>query len=168
MKIPHPDSSIQCSRGPKVKAQFFLGEKGIVKVALSPSSTSNFEWQVFYSTKSPLLNLIEEWIESFCKKRQPTIVLPLILKGLPPYTTQVLSILRDIPLGLSLTYEALAEISGNPKGARAVGNACARNPFPLIIPCHRVLASRNRIGGFSSGLDIKKQLLNFEGIQFQE
>lgn len=165
------DSFVQCyqmTRGPRIKAQFYLGDRGILKVQLAPSESEHFEWEVFdTSSHTTLVSLIEEWVESFCKKQQPPVFLPLMLQGLPPYTTRVLSILREIPLGVSLTYEALAEISGSPKGARAVGNACAKNPFPLIIPCHRVLASRGHLGGFSCGLEIKKSLLKFEEIEFR-
>lgn len=168
MKILQKDSLLTNEKGPAIRAEFCLGEKGIEKISLTFKKSGCFEWCFSGTNPKPaMLDLIKEWVESYCKGRQPDIILPIMFKGLPPYTTQVLSILRDIPFGLSLTYQALAEISGNPKGARAVGNACARNPFPLIIPCHRVLASNNQLGGFSGGPEIKKCFLNFEGIPFK-
>jgi methylated-DNA-[protein]-cysteine S-methyltransferase len=67
----------------------------------------------------------------------------------------------DIPYGETRSYKQIAETIGRPKAFRAVANACGKNPYPIIIPCHRVVAS-NGIGGFSLGLKLKKQLLKFE------
>ncbi len=69
-----------------------------------------------------------------------------------------------IPYGGVITYGDIAKAIGNPKASRAVGNAVGANPFPIIIPCHRVVAS-NGIGGFSSGLAIKKKLFRIERIK---
>lgn len=164
-----PVSIKQKSRGPAITAKFSVSEKGITGVQLSQNpSQKGFEWHVCEGDSSPLvLDLLERWIDSYCKKKQPDIHLPIVLQGLPPYTTQVLSILRELPFGVTLTYQALAEVTGNPHGARAVGNACARNPFPLIIPCHRVLHASNGLGGFSCGLELKKALLTFEGSSYK-
>lgn len=153
-------------RGPPLHLKFFVDERGITEIKLAlQKSVSGLLWEIVGTGGSPLLQgLIEKWIESYCKKRQPDVFLPVVLDGLPPYTTRVLSILRDIPFGLSLSYKELAEITCNPQGARAVGNACAKNPCPLVIPCHRVLAAASGIGGFSGGLELKKTLLTFESI----
>ncbi|MCC6128653.1 MAG: methylated-DNA--[protein]-cysteine S-methyltransferase [Acidobacteria bacterium] len=70
--------------------------------------------------------------------------------------------LRQVKPGKTVTYAGLAELTGRPNAFRACGMANARNPVPLIIPCHRVVAS-NGIGGYSSGLDRKKWLLKHEG-----
>ncbi|HOM96553.1 MAG: methylated-DNA--[protein]-cysteine S-methyltransferase [Candidatus Methanofastidiosa archaeon] len=70
----------------------------------------------------------------------------------------------NIPMGYVSTYSRIAKSIGVPKGARAVGNALANNPFPLIIPCHRVIRSDGRLGGFGGGLEMKKKLLENEGI----
>jgi len=67
-------------------------------------------------------------------------------------------------MGYVSTYSRIAKSIGVPKGARAVGNALANNPFPLIIPCHRVIRSDGRLGGFGGGLEMKKKLLENEGI----
>ncbi len=70
--------------------------------------------------------------------------------------------LREIPYGRAITYGELARRLGCLRGARAVGLALARNPIPIIIPCHRVVGSRS-LGGFSAGLEIKRFLLQLEG-----
>ena len=71
-----------------------------------------------------------------------------------------------IPRGWVSTYKKIATVIGVPNGARAVGNALAKNPFPIIIPCHRAIRSDGRLGGFQGGIKMKKALLKFEGIQF--
>ena len=80
---------------------------------------------------------------------------------LSPFSQKVLEAMQKIPFGSVQTYAQLAESASCPKGARAVGNVCRANPFPLIIPCHRVVA-RHGLGGFAYGLEMKMQLLDFE------
>ena len=68
----------------------------------------------------------------------------------------------SIPLGEVRTYKWVAARAGSPKAARAVGQALKRNPYPLIIPCHRVVASGGKIGGYSGGIKTKRMLLDLE------
>lgn len=70
-----------------------------------------------------------------------------------------------IPRGSVSTYSRIANHIGKPRAARAVGNALANNPFPLVIPCHRAVRSDGSLGGYQGGLDMKKQLLEMEGIK---
>jgi methylated-DNA-[protein]-cysteine S-methyltransferase len=82
------------------------------------------------------------------------------------FQRRVLSQVMGIPKGKVSTYGRLAEKSRASKGARAVGNALAMNPYPLIIPCHRVIRSDGSLGGFGGGLKMKRELLLMEGISF--
>lgn len=151
---------------PPLDVTFHVVEKGIahVAVALNPDRQENIEWKIVGKTVSPILKgLVTKWMSSYIKGVQPQVSLPLLFEHLPPYTKRVLTLLRDVPFGVTLTYKQLAEITGNPNGARAVGSACSNNPLLLIIPCHRVLAAKG-LGGFSSGLDVKQALLSFEGL----
>ena len=66
------------------------------------------------------------------------------------------------------SFRELAERIGNPHAARAVGGAVGANPLPILVPCHRVLATMGRIGGYSGGLDKKRLLLEIEGISWKE
>ena len=72
--------------------------------------------------------------------------------------------ITKIPFGSVRTYKEIACLIGNSQSSRAVANACAKNPYPIIIPCHRVIRSDGSIGGYSGsgGINKKKQLLNFE------
>ena len=79
---------------------------------------------------------------------------------LSPFEQKVLGETKNIKYGRTMTYSQLAEKIGC-RGARAVGNALGKNPIPIIIPCHRVVAKKG-IGGYSAGIDIKTRLLEFE------
>ena len=71
-----------------------------------------------------------------------------------------------IPRGRVSTYGRIAMRLGAPSAARAVGTALARNPFPIIIPCHRAISSNGELGGFRGGLKMKRALLELEGVEF--
>jgi len=72
--------------------------------------------------------------------------------------------MTKIPLGKTGSYGELARAIGRPKAVRAVGGACGANPIPVLVPCHRVLAANHKLGGFSGGLDRKRELLKREGV----
>jgi methylated-DNA-[protein]-cysteine S-methyltransferase len=74
--------------------------------------------------------------------------------------------LQAIPYGQTASYKEVASRLGQPRAMRAVGNANGRNPIAIIVPCHRVLAHDGSLGGYSSGLDIKRWLLQHEGVEF--
>jgi methylated-DNA-[protein]-cysteine S-methyltransferase len=80
----------------------------------------------------------------------------------------VLSAERTIPRGRVASYSGLALHIGRPRAARAVGTALARNPFPIVIPCHRTVRTDGSLGGFGGGLDMKRALLEMEGVGFDQ
>jgi len=88
--------------------------------------------------------------------------MPLELPDAAPFTRRVWSLLQEIPFGQTITYAELALKAGSPRGARAAGGACAANQLPVIIPCHRVVASHG-LGGYAYGLEWKRTLLELEG-----
>lgn len=90
----------------------------------------------------------------------------LHMKACGEFQRRILSQVMRIPRGKVSTYGRLAERSRASRGARAVGNALATNPYPLIIPCHRVIRSDGSLGGFGGGLKMKEGLLIMEGIAF--
>ena len=92
-------------------------------------------------------------------------------KNLPPldlagteFQKSVWNALRNIPLGKTKSYGEIARAIGKPKAVRAAGGACGANPIPVLVPCHRVLAANTKLGGFSGGLNRKRELLTREGI----
>ena len=79
-----------------------------------------------------------------------------------PFQKKVLTALRGVPDGETISYGKLAEKIGTPKASRAVGQANAKNPIPIVIPCHRVIGSSGKLTGFGGGLSIKQALLDLE------
>lgn len=93
---------------------------------------------------------------------------PIDLRGLTRFQQKVLKILQQTPRGEVRTYAWLARKSGRPKAARAVGNAMARNPVPILIPCHRVVPTAGGIGNYGLGAAMKRRLLLSEGVWVEE
>jgi O-6-methylguanine DNA methyltransferase len=91
---------------------------------------------------------------------------PYDLSDATDFQRTVWAALEKIPPGETQTYGELAQEIGNAKAVRAVGRGCATNPIPVLIPCHRMVAARGKIGGFSGGLKWKEALLKREGALF--
>ncbi|TYB31493.1 MAG: MGMT family protein [Candidatus Mcinerneyibacterium aminivorans] len=89
--------------------------------------------------------------------------LPVVDKG-TNFQKKVWKAIYRIPRGKTYTYKKIGSIINN-RGYRAIGQACNKNPFPILIPCHRVV-SQNGIGGFALDIEIKRNLLKFEGCEF--
>ncbi len=89
---------------------------------------------------------------------------PIVLSG-PPFYRKVWAALRRVPRGEVCTYAQLARAARSPRAMRAVGQAMAHNPLPLVVPCHRVIADHARLGGYTGGTERKRVLLALEGIE---
>jgi methylated-DNA-[protein]-cysteine S-methyltransferase len=110
----------------------------------------------------PVLREAARQLDLYFARRLRRFDLPLAAQG-TDFQRRVWAAMSEIPYGETATYGGLAAMLGS--GPRAVGTACGRNPIPIVVPCHRVLASGGREGGFSggSGLPTKRQLLAIEG-----
>lgn len=82
------------------------------------------------------------------------------------FKREVLQGVSKIPYGQVYTYGEIAERCGQPKAVRAVGQALGANPIPIVIPCHRVVAAGGKLGGFSAGANVKRKLLELEGVRW--
>ena len=121
------------------------------------SLDSTFTWSFSGDgEKGPIV----KWLEGYAEKRSN--LYPLPLEALTHFQRRVLQTLQKVPFGSTMSYGNLAREIGNPKAARAIGGACHNNPFPLLIPCHRVISADGSLGGFATDLEIKRRLLNFE------
>jgi O-6-methylguanine DNA methyltransferase len=99
--------------------------------------------------------------------RKPTALPPLDLSRYTDAERKVYAELIRIPFGRIISYAGLAELSGSPQGARFIGNCMAKNDFPILIPCHRVIYSDRSLGNYSGGIEVKKELLTFEGVKIR-
>lgn len=115
------------------------------------------------SDEARLLDQVFAELSEYAGGKRRVFTLPWRLEGMTDFGRQVLGACAEIPWGETATYGELAHRIGNPGAVRAVGGALGRNPLPIVIPCHRVLAASG-IGGFSGGLDWKRRLLGVEAI----
>ena len=100
-------------------------------------------------------------LNEYALGKRKTFELRLDPKG-TVFQKKVWLAMREIPYGQTKTYGDLARAVGSPKGFRAVGGACNRNPIAIVQPCHRVVGSDGKLTGFFGGLDLKQKLLDFE------
>ena len=111
----------------------------------------------------PIFHDTELQLNEYFRGKRKSFSIPMTLDG-TEFQQKVWKQLQLIPFGETISYQELAERVGDRKKARAVGNANGKNPIPIIVPCHRVIAKDGSLGGFGGGLPIKRYLLELEGI----
>lgn len=103
-----------------------------------------------------------QFVRALCSGTAPHLPVALDLQGGTALQRRVWDAIAAIPYGKTISYTELAKQVGKPAAVRAVASACGKNPVPLVIPCHRVLAKDGSLGGFAWGLDAKRLLLTLE------
>ena len=177
MKNRNTPESFFCSRssgfGPIVILWSVLGGRPkIVRILLSkPDCSADHHVSVLFpdSTASscPEVDAVAGELEAFLSGEDIRFSLQMVCMDLcPEFQRRVLLAEREIPRGAVSTYTRIARHLNNPNGARAAGNALAKNPLPIIIPCHRVVRTDRSLGGYQGGLEMKRSLLEMEGIEF--
>jgi methylated-DNA-[protein]-cysteine S-methyltransferase len=139
-----------------LKATIFTSDRGLEKVLLDPAP--EFSWKL----EGPSLQNLEEWMDAYISKKKNFPVLKINFNPLTPFSQAVLRELQNIPFGGRKSYGEIANAIGRPDSARAVGRACGANPFPLIVPCHRVVGATGALTGFAFGLPLKQAILQHE------
>ncbi len=112
----------------------------------------------------PRLDPLKRELEEYFAGRRTAFETPIDWSLIVAFGRRVLAATAAIPFGATSTYGQIAAAAGNPKAARATGNALGHNPIPIVVPCHRVLAAGNRLGGYTGGTDRKELLLGVEGV----
>jgi methylated-DNA-[protein]-cysteine S-methyltransferase len=108
------------------------------------------------------LDAVARQIEEYFARKRKYFDIALDFRLSRGFRRQVLDHLPDIRYGTTASYAAVAALSGSPKAVRAVGTACATNPLPVVVPCHRVVRSDGAIGLYAGGAEAKQQLLTLE------
>jgi methylated-DNA-[protein]-cysteine S-methyltransferase len=111
-----------------------------------------------------LLDRAEAQLSEYFAGERTDFDLPLELEG-TEFQREVWLTLAEIPYGKTISYAELASMVGRPSAFRAVGQANGSNPIPIVLPCHRVIASGGGIGGYGGGLEMKRRLLALEGVE---
>ncbi|HOX14507.1 MAG TPA: methylated-DNA--[protein]-cysteine S-methyltransferase [Smithellaceae bacterium] len=123
------------------------------------------DFPAVHKTQHSISKDIDQLIAGLYNGQKKNFDLSLLnLSKLTDFSAKVLRQTYKIPHGKVATYSGLAAKIGNPRAARAVGTALADNPFPILIPCHRVIRADGQLGQFGGGSDMKKKLLEREGI----
>ncbi|MDT4927485.1 MAG: methylated-DNA-[protein]-cysteine S-methyltransferase [Pseudonocardiales bacterium] len=108
------------------------------------------------------LDTAAQEIEEYFAGRRHTFDVPLDLSLSSGFRRRVLDHLPDIAYGHTASYATVAALAGSPRAVRAVGTACATNPLPVVVPCHRVVRSDGSFGGYRGGPEAKRTLLDLE------
>ncbi|MCS7041297.1 MAG: methylated-DNA--[protein]-cysteine S-methyltransferase [Bryobacteraceae bacterium] len=114
----------------------------------------------------PVLRRARHELDEYARGRRREFQVPFRLDG-TQFQQDVWKALLGIPWGERRTYGEIARALGRPGAARAVGAAAGRNPLPVIVPCHRLVAADGTLGGFSGGLEVKRRLLALEGLNIR-
>ena len=109
------------------------------------------------------LDAVAEQLDEYFAGTRTSFDVPLDWRLSAGFRSTVLHHLPEIAYGHTASYAAVAQLAGNPKAVRAVGSACATNPLPVVVPCHRVVRSDGAMGGYLGGTEAKRTLLALEG-----
>ena len=141
----------------------FTTHKGIRKIYLNDKEAKirSASLTKLHPDDPYMFNIFAELKEYFNRERKK-FTAPLDVEG-TEFQKKVWNELIKIPYGKLMTYKAIAIVLGNENAMRAVGRANATNHAPIIIPCHRVIASDGKLGGYSGGVSLKEKLLELEG-----
>ena len=146
-------------RGPRVVRIFFPAAPGIIG--------GTFPGAVRKSAGA--VTKLGEDLVAFAEGKPVSFDTALLdMDRLTPFQRKVLSALAAIPPGKVMSYGGVAARTGSPGGARAAGQGCGKNPFPVVYPCHRVIRADGSLGGYVGGPKRKRALLELEGIRFDK
>jgi len=148
----------------------FASDVGVIKVVWRKRSESSDKvrinipgFELYWNRENEISRLAVYQLGKYFSRKLTEFEIPLHLIG-TDFQVEVWRALQKIPFGEVWSYERLASEVENPRAVRAVGSANAKNPIPIIIPCHRVIRKNGELGGYSGGIEIKKWLLEHEGV----
>jgi methylated-DNA-[protein]-cysteine S-methyltransferase len=143
-------------------------EQGVVRVAYASQGHDAALAQLAELVSPRILNApgrldgLTRQLDEYFAHRRRVFDVPLDLRLSKGFRRSVLAYLLEIPYGVTESYAQVATAAGRPRAMRAVGTACATNPVPIVVPCHRVVRSDGSFGGYAGGPDAKQSLLLLE------
>jgi methylated-DNA-[protein]-cysteine S-methyltransferase len=148
----------------------FVTPRGLVRVAYDRENFAQVADEVAERVSPRVLaaprrtDPIRRQLDAYFAARRRRFDLPIDWTLVRGFNLGVLRATADIPYGEVASYGEVAAAAGSPRAARAAGNALAGNPIPIVVPCHRVLHADGGLGGYTGGLEIKRYLLDLEGV----
>jgi methylated-DNA-[protein]-cysteine S-methyltransferase len=173
--VPPPVYYARINRSPVGALWVAVGERGLMAVEFDEPE-AEFRRRLERRVARQAVRADDRTIEArqqvldYLKGRRRHFSLAVDLRHLTPFQRRVLQAAQAVPRGEVSTYGQIARRIGRPRSARAVGQALGSNPVPIVIPCHRILASDGGLGGYSGrgGIRTKRQLLQLEGAKLPE
>jgi O-6-methylguanine DNA methyltransferase len=160
--------AISTLESPIGKLRIAVTPGGVVRIALPRSGGAGFPgWlrgalpNAERVDRLPALGVVQRELQEYFAGQRREFTVPLDLRG-TPFQLSVWRALVEIPFGETRTYAEIARRVKRPKAFRAVGAANGANPVPILVPCHRVIESGGKLGGYGGGLETKQRLLAFE------
>ena len=133
----------------------FLSPLGYMRACSNNTGLYRLDWQQKPFIKADYENDVSRetirQIEHYCNGQLSDFTVPLDLSSYSPALIRWLSVLATVPFGVVITYKEFAQRWGNIKAARAAGQACRRNPLPIILPCHRIVQADGKFDNYSGG-----------------
>ena len=150
----------QYMKSPVGKLLVAGNNKRLHLISFPKGNKRSFPEDQWVEDHEPLQEVLRQ-LEAYFAGKLKTFSVNIFL-NVTPFQKKVLTALRRVPYGNTISYGELAKTIGNPKASRAVGQANARNPIPIVIPCHRVIGSSGKLTGFGGGISVKQTLLDLE------
>ncbi len=166
LQITKPDSTIPSSSVSTVSVPFSIGNAtGSLEIAYSDQGIHRITRSQQIAQKQPIPTSLQPLTEALAAyasgERVDHWPATVLLSG-SPFVCAAWQQIAAVPYGHTISYTELAKKAGNAAAVRAVASACARNPAPILIPCHRIIAKDGTLGGFAWGLESKRALLALE------
>lgn len=136
-----------------------VSEVGLARIAF-PSEPPEYDQ---LDDRDELVADVRRQLDEYFAGERREFTMPLDRGGAAGFRLRALEAMSRVPYGKTVTYAELAARAGNPRAARAAGHACATNPIPIVLPCHRIVGSDGGLHGYGGGLHLKEQLLRMEG-----
>jgi methylated-DNA-[protein]-cysteine S-methyltransferase len=147
---------------PVGKLKLFASETGLIAILWENDNPRRVRLtDLVEDNNQPILVETERQLNEYFAGKRDAFTIPLDMRG-TAFQKNVWRALQAIPFGKTLSYGEIAKQLGRPTASRAVGAANGRNPFSIVVPCHRVIGSSGKLTGFAGGLDTKAHLLNLE------
>jgi methylated-DNA-[protein]-cysteine S-methyltransferase len=165
--MPEHDSASSVYSGllrdtPSGSIAVWVTRHGVRRIgAVSPEMIADGQWD---ADAHPTLRVALHQLGQYFDQKRERFHLPLDFSGATEFQKRIYERLTEIPYGRIVSYGDIADEMGDPGAARAVGQAVGANPLPIVVPCHRVVRSDGRLGGYSGGLRSKVALLAIEGV----
>ena len=150
----------QYMKSPVGKLLVAGNNKGLHLIRFPKGKKRSLPEHHWVENQKPLQEVVRQ-LEAYFAGKLKAFSLDICL-NVTPFQKKVLTALRRVPYGETISYGELAKNIGNPKASRAVGQANSRNPIPIVIPCHRVIGSNGKLTGFGGGISVKQTLLDLE------